>query len=183
MSENKQKYELLLLLPLTGTDNELKEMAGKVEARITHAGGVIYASNLIFKGRMAYAIDNKLRQGYYQAIQFEIEPRALAEMRQSLTLSGEVVRFTIAKILGEFKVFMPSAPKASNATPRPTARSARSIGQSGYGGPLRPPIVAPLPAIASAALVQDIQESVKPSDAPKVSMEELDKRLEEILGA
>ena len=178
MREDKQKYELLLLLPLTGTDEELKKLAVKVEERIIAAGGVIHASTLISKGRLAYAID-QVRQGYYQAIQFEMEPRALTEVRQSLTLSGAILRFTIAKIIGEFKAFVPSTPKAVNIPARSAVRPLRPLSQSGYSSTPRP--VVPV-AASSTAPSPLAQETVKPSATPQVSMEELDKRLEEILG-
>ena len=160
------KYELLAILPLTGTDDEMKVMAQKIEERIKSANGAIYASTPLQKGRLAYAM-GRVRQGYYHLIQFEVEPPALAEFRRALILSGETTRFTVSKINGEFKSFIPSAPKASPVS-KPRAMPGR-------------PAVQYAP-VAPAAAAPRVQETVKPEAAPKVSLEEIDKRLEKILG-
>ena len=168
MLETKQKYELLALLPLNATDDGLKAVAGKIESRMTEAGATVQGSTMLQKGRLAYPV-NRLHQGYYHTIQFEMEPKALPELRRTLTLSGGAVRFTISKVHGAFKQFVPSAPRVSPVRPHSTARPIASATYS----------TAPVVAAPAATLTQ---ETVKPSAAPKVTMEELDKRLEEILG-
>lgn len=169
MIETPQKYELLALLPLNATDDELKAQAKKVEARISAAGGVVHASTVLQKGRLAYPV-NRIHQGYYYTIQFEINPQVLPEFRRMLVLSGEVVRFTVAKVRGAFKTFVPSAPRTAPARAYPNAR------------PMSPSHVLSSAPISSSSAPTLTQEAVKPNAAPKVTMEELDKRLEEILG-
>lgn|SRR3989338_7218942 len=161
-----QKYELLALLPLTGTDVELKAVAGKIEQRLTETGGTVISSSALQKGRLPYSIAN-LRQGYHHLIQFEMEEKALREFRRALTLSGDTIRFDVKRVAGEFKTFVPSAPRISPT--RPTRVTAQAI----------PASVAQIVSAPSTALSQ---EAVKPEEAKKVSMEEIDKRLEEILG-
>ncbi|OGL66318.1 30S ribosomal protein S6 [Candidatus Uhrbacteria bacterium RIFCSPLOWO2_01_FULL_47_24] len=164
-----QKYELLALFPLTGTDEEMKALALKIEERISGAHGTVHASTSLQKGPLAYALET-VRQGYYQMIQFEMEPKVVAEFRRALILSGEVLRFTISKLAGEFKAFAPSQPRvAPGRTPR--------VPQPVSAGVFKAPM--PTSPVAPSTLSQ---ETIVKEATPKVSMEELDKRLEQILG-
>src|SRR3989338_261879 len=100
------KYELLALLPLNGTDEELKTAAGKIEHQLTETGGTVVANMALQKGRLPYSILN-LRQGYHHLIQFEMEEKAVSEFRRALTLSGNTIRFDIKRVTGDFKKFVP----------------------------------------------------------------------------
>ena len=170
MTEGKQKYELLALFPLTATEEELRGAAAKVAERLTSAGAAVFASAALFKGYLAYPIA-KTRQGYYHTIQFELEPLALAQLRRDLTLAQETLRFSITKVNGKFRTFMPSAPRALR--PRLTKVLAPAFTPAATG------VVPSTPVPTPSHLAQ---EAVKPEEAPKVTMEEIDKRLEEILG-
>lgn len=161
-----QKYELLALLPLTNTEEELKGQMQKLEERLKTAGAVVAGNCFIQKGRLEYPIKN-IRQGYYHTIQFEASPPILRELRRDITLSGDVLRFTISQVLGDFKQFTSSAPRM---TPSQHPRPIRTI----------VPPVAPLPT--SPPPQAPVQETIKAEESPKVTMEEIDKRLEEILG-
>lgn len=173
------KYELLALFPLTATDAELKAQAGKIEERLKTAGANIVASTPLLKERLAYGI-GKIRQGYYHTIQFEIEPSALAEFQRALILSGEVLRFDIAKVKDEFKPFTPSVPREMPAYARLT-KSATPELHPALSDEQPKPIQSPTtPTAASKPLIQE--KTAPTPEQPKVSMEELDKRLEEILG-
>lgn len=169
-----QKYELLALLPLTGTDEELKAVAGKIEQRLIETGGTIAGSMALQKGRLPYSILN-LKQGYYHLIQFAMEESAVSEFRRALTLSGDTLRFDIKRVAGDFKKFIPSAPRVS------PSRSIRVVPQAmpGAGNYAHSYArVVPAPVVYSTALSQ---EAVKTEEVKKVSIEEIDKRLEEIL--
>lgn len=161
-----QKYELLALFPLSGTEDELKASAVKVEERLKSAGATVAGSQPLSRGRLCYPIA-QTQQGYYHTIQFELEPQALTQLRRDLTLAQDTLRFSISSVSGEFKPFMASAPRLARprfvktAVPAPVPTSMPST-----------------PATPSALA----QEAVKPEEAPKVTMEEIDKRLEEILG-
>lgn len=172
MQEGTQKYELLVLLPLSGTEEELKAFAGKIEEQLKVAGATISGSAPIQKGRLAYALEN-VRQGYYHCLQFEMMPATLAEFQRNLLLSGATLRFSIKKINGAFKAFVPSAPAAQRTTsPRVAFRSQVHSMPTTFATASAPPS-------ATATLTQEI---IKPEAVKKVSMEEIDKRLEEILG-
>lgn len=169
-----QKYELLALLPLNGTDEELKAVAGKIEQRITEIGGTVAGSLALLKGRLPYSILN-LKQGYHHLIQFEMEEKAVRDFRRALTLSGDTMRFDVKRVTGDFKKFVASAPRVNASRPtRPMAQAMPVAGNYAHAH-----ASVPSPSAASSTVLS--QEAVKPEEVKKVSIEEIDKRLEEIL--
>lgn len=172
MTDGVKRYELLALLPLTGTEEALKRAADQIEERLKAAGAIMGKSATIFKGRLAYPIP-PAHNGCYYLLQFELDPRALAEFRRNLLLSRETLRFTISSVPGAFKTFVPSPPKIA---PVRAARMPRATAPFGYSSPALPRAVAAGPS-------PRVKEAVQPNAVPKVSLEEIDKRLEEILGA
>ncbi|MDO8505443.1 MAG: 30S ribosomal protein S6 [bacterium] len=163
------KYELIALLPLTGTDEEMKAMGGKIEERLKTSGGTIFGSMAILKGRLPYAI-LKQKQGYHHLIQFEMEEQGLVEFRRALTLSGDTLRFDVKRVAGEFKKFVATAPRVSPS---------RQTRVSSHAAPIA---VRHAPTVPVSTPTLLSQETVKTEETKKVSMEEIDKRLEEILG-
>ncbi|GEM_PF-6317315 len=177
MQETIGKYEFLAAFPLTGTDEELKVMGAKLEEKIKAASGTIHGSMGIHKGSFAYAVDNT-RQGYFHSIQFEMDPRAIQQFRKDLVLSGNVLRFAITRV-DAFKQFVASAPRPMKGRVGPGTtvgiRPMRPSMPTGMSG------ISPVVGVATSTAAPT-QETIKPEDAPKVTMEELDRRLEEILG-
>ncbi|KKU12493.1 MAG: 30S ribosomal protein S6 [Parcubacteria group bacterium GW2011_GWC2_45_7] len=162
-----QKYELLALFPLTTTEDELKAAALGVEEKLKTAGATVHQGLPLQKGRLQYPV-SQVRQGYYHLIQFELEPGALNDLKRTLILAGDMLRFTITQQKGDFKTFVPTAPKA--AAPARTWKRQHA--------PLVAPILSPTPAQPAPQLTQ---ETPKPTEEAKVTMEDIDKRLEEIL--
>lgn len=187
MMGTAQKYEVLTLLPLAGTAEELSAMMGKVEERIRGAGGQVVSSKPLQKGRLSYPIKNT-RQGYYHLIQFEIEPHALAELKRAILLARETLRFTITNAGAEFKNFVPSAPRPARTyspakiAAAPAGPPVRAEEQSG-GKPEEKNIAAPakIPVLSEKSSIAQVKEPEQELKK-KVTMEELDKKLEEILG-
>lgn len=172
------KYELLALFPLTGTDDELKASAEKIAERIRASGGTVHGTSALQRGRLAYPV-LKVRQGSYHAIQFEMDPKTVAELARNLTISGELLRFTVQK-RDEFKAFVPTAPKPMGVrAPWAPRRPAAHLPPLG-GRPFPAPAAAP--ATAAPVPPQAGPRVEATPIAPKVTMEEIDKRLEEILG-
>ena len=164
MSENIQKYEILIILPLTATDEELKEQAGKVEERIKAAGANVVSSAPLTKGKLPYRIKNN-HQGYFHSIQFEMDPDSVNKFRRDLQLAGETLRFSISKVEGEFKPFIATAPQVRKHVSSKRAELPKeAIVKSIESKPM-----------ASEDLVQE------KTSTQKVSMEEIDKKLEKIL--
>ena len=175
MPELMQKYELLALLPLTGTDDELQAVAGRVEEQLKNAGAAVASNVALNKGRLAYPV-SRTRQGSYHLIQFEMEPRKVSELERALTLSGTMLRFTIERRKGAFRPFIAtsSKPMQERRAFAPTPTFARRAAHSYVGGS-----AAAVPATMETMPAKSL---AKDENKPTVTMEEIDKRLEEILG-
>lgn len=171
-SPTMQKYELLMLLPLTGTESELLAAASKIEERVRLSGGTVASSTAIHKGKLAYPV-KKNRQGYYHLVQFEMEPAQVHEFKKQLLLAQDTLRFTITCKTKEFTPFVPSAPRIPQSL---RARTAYKSGETAFQGSIAPA----RPKLTTAAVRENV--SIKEDGTPKVSMEEIDKKLEEILG-
>lgn len=175
MIENAQKYELLALLPLTGTDAELQAAAGRIEEQLKAAGAAVASNIALQKGKLTYPV-SRTRQGSYHLIQFEIEPVRISQLERALTLSGSMLRFTIERRKGEFRPFIATPPKpmqdrrsALSATPRCPSFATMAAPRMGESGGM------------ATTPVKTTESISKIESKPAVSMEEIDKRLEEIL--
>ena len=170
-----QKYELLALLPLTGTDAELQSVATRVEEQLKTAGAAVASNVALNKGRLAYPVA-RTRQGAYHLIQFEMDPRKISELERALTLSGTMLRFTIERKKGEFRPFIAtsSKPMQDRRAAAPTPTFARRAVPFYVGGAAA--------AVSATTKTMPAESLAKAEDKPTVTMEEIDKRLEEILG-
>lgn len=168
---NLQRYELTFLLPLISSEEELGKTLEKLAQEVKQLGGQVVNQQLAFQGRLAYPLKG-VHQGAYYLLQCEIEPQRLAELRRTLALREELLRLGIQKVSGEFRVFAPAVLK--EAALRPILHS---FGRT----PPSPPsgLIPPQP---TAALGTAPTSGAPTTATPPVSMEEIDKRLEKILG-
>ncbi len=155
------KYEILYILSSAFSDTEVADEQKKVAALIEEAGGQISRDEVLGKIKLAYPI-NKQRHGTYVLVHFEAETSAISPLEEKLRLSDEILRHTIAKMVPgtedkkyELASYVPPISAEGKTTkPRPK---------------LTTPKIAPPPPS-------------KPAEtAPKMSVEELDKKLDEIL--
>lgn len=87
-------YELLYILSANFTADEIKPMIEKISNLIkTHEGKITLESDL-GKQKLAYPIQ-LASHGYYQLFEFDLPTQALAEINKQLKLMPEVVRFLI----------------------------------------------------------------------------------------
>jgi len=112
-----------------------------------------------------------------------MEQRTVEDFRRMLLLSGDTTRFNIAKV-AEFKPFTPLDPQVNEKPSVYASREETTVAPTvvpavEQSEEIVEKVSQPAPAVT---MVQEKVESTPETDKPKVSMEELDKRLEEILG-
>lgn len=89
-----KKYELLLTLPGTLDDNEVKqEVESVVELVKEYSEGEVEKKSL-GKIRLAYSV-KQIRYGYYYTLVFEAEPTKMTELNQKLNLNKWLLRAII----------------------------------------------------------------------------------------
>jgi len=164
------KYELLYIVGTQYTDAEVGEIQQKVAALLEKNGAKILQHESVGKIRLAYPI-KKARHGTYMLAHFDAESSVIQEVNRQLVLMDEVLRHTLlARAIG-----------AEN----------KKVELTSY--------VAPLSEEAKELKRSEFKETVVKEKAekadevagdlpvvkaePNISIEELDKKLDEILDA
>jgi ribosomal protein S6 len=87
-----KRYEGLFILENAGKEEGIKDAIDKISAEITGAGGKVETVQKMDKKNFTRVADKKHNSGYYVNVIFEIEPGALAPLRQRFALSEQVFR-------------------------------------------------------------------------------------------
>ncbi len=131
-------------------------------------GAKVTRNESLGKIKLAYPIKHQ-RHGTYVLVHFEVEPSVVAGIDRMLRLSDEVLRHIIVDLApgSENKAFQIASYVA------PLSEEARDMrrGSTGDSSAPRKPLAS---AVSSAAMPMK-------AETPSMSMEELDKKLDEIL--
>lgn len=158
-------YELLYIIPTRYTDAEIEGIQGTVRGLIEKAGAKVVKEENLGRIRLAYPI-KQTRHGSYILAYLEAETATVAEIENQLRLATEVLRHMLARLpkgipersfLLESYVAPLSEEEEENRRPRRAVETA----------PFKP---------AGPTEVEPAPREDKP-----LSMEELDKKLDEIL--
>lgn len=154
-----EKYELLFVLPAKYTEGEFNELAEKVKGIVAAAGGNVAELHNLGKRRLAYPIKT-VRNGQYFMAFFEAENAVISKLNEMLRMSSDVLRHLV--VLRDPHVT--KIPSFIEEEPRRERRERRE------GEPFfRSREAQPAP----------VQAPLQPQE--KMSMEELDKKLDKIL--
>lgn len=97
----KEYYELLYIIPMKFSIEELESIYQKVRDIIKEHQGVITHEELFKKQRLAYRMRHinygYISHGYYILVEFNILPQTLPLINHDLTLTTEVLRHMIIK--------------------------------------------------------------------------------------
>lgn len=162
-------YELLYIIPLKYTEKETSDLARQVETVIKGAEATILESKPLEKRSLAYPV-GRSHFGVYGLIKFECEENAIKKIDEKLRLTPEVVRHLIlkyvetqkpdlTKIKREKKMAKPAPPSYPRETRAPLRKETLKI-------------------------EKETKETAKPEPKPekeKIRLEDLDKKLEELL--
>ncbi len=153
------QYELLYIVPVQYTEDELAPIKQKVREVIEKAGGKISLEDSLGKKKLAYPI-KKFFQGYFLLCHFELDGSKLGLLDKNLRLTEEILRHMIvsyepksAMKLEKIKESMRRASDNFEITEKEEIRPPK-------------PIEKPEPKI---------------EEKEKVNLEDLDKKLDEIL--
>ncbi|MBI4433913.1 30S ribosomal protein S6 [Candidatus Uhrbacteria bacterium] len=153
-----QTYELLYLTPLQNADPDRVAIRERVQNVIQDAGGAIRSTREIARQRLSYPIERN-DSGEYTLVTFTAPGTAMAGIEREIRLLAGVLRIMLT-LRSERVRTMGAAMEAMDRSENGNPESSE---------PTAPP-TAPAPAAAAPV-----------ADAPK-PIEDLDKRLEEILG-
>lgn len=179
------KYELLYIVPSSFSDTEIEGVQKEVAALVAQEGGTVIRDESLGKIKLAYPI-KKVRHGTYIMVQFEAETTILNPLEAKLRLEDKIIRHLVTAMPAgaENKVFE----IASYVAPL-SAEGKRQDKPVRQAKPA-PAVTAPIssePATEEKAGQEAKPELAPPAPSkpeettPKMSVEELDKKLDEIL--
>lgn len=88
------KYELLYIVGTQYTDAEVAEIQAKVAGMLEKVGAKIIRNEMVGKIRLAYII-KKVRHGSYTLVHFDADPTIMKDFNRSMELMEEVLRHTL----------------------------------------------------------------------------------------
>ncbi len=152
-------YELLYLVTSHVSEAQLETMQAEVSDWISQLGGRIKKHELWARKKLAYPIGRE-KFGYYILSEFELEAGQLAQLQKKLRLGKDIVRFLIVTRhpISAREILALEAQRRAHELSRAKAAA---------------------PAETDVRRARVSQSAVKKD---KISLEELDKKLDEILG-
>jgi len=156
--ETQKQYELVCILSPKLEESDLENIKKEIEQIINTSGGTVNFKEAK-KHDLAYPI-NKQGQGIYLASQVSVPPEKVASVSKELKLNKQVLRHLIT----QFPVIKPEAEK-----PKPK----RTI---------KKPIVATAVTNEQIEAEKEKKPSVAKAPRDKTELEEIDKKLDEIIG-
>jgi len=153
-----EHYELLYIVSNSYTADELKPINEKISSLIKEQGGKITKEESLGKNKLAYPI-KQLSHGYYQLYEFDLVKENLLNLNTALKLNKELVRFLIVKK----KVKTEAALREEKALQEKLAKKKEK-------------------EIEKIKKGKEEDKEKPKKEKGKVSLEDLDKKLDEILG-
>ncbi len=164
------KYELLYIVGTQYTETEVGEIQTRVAGMLEKVGAKILRNEMVGKIRLAYPI-KKARHGSYVLVHFDADPAVIAAFNRQMELNDEVLRHTLllrepgaeTKKFELFAYVPPLTEEGKRVENKP------ALVREKVARPVTESIVT-----ETEALPVDRYEA-------NMSMEELDKKLDEIL--
>ncbi len=168
--QQTQHYELLYIVPVQYTVEELPVIVDKVKSILVEAGAEVTYEEDFGKRKLAYPID-KNHHGYYRVVEFNLAPSQLKKLDKNLTLAGEVLRHLIVSAVQHSAAEMADRKqKRLEAERQQEAKKFTNVLEAAELG--------------GAAMTTDQRPAAKkdqPSVKQEVDQEALDKKLDEII--
>jgi small subunit ribosomal protein S6 len=89
-------YELMYIVSADLDQEELEQVATKLERMTADAGGQILRLRSWGRRRLAYPIAN-LHEGHYHVAYLQLEPNTILDLRARLALTEEVIRYLLLR--------------------------------------------------------------------------------------
>lgn len=158
-------YELLYIIPIRYTDAEIEGIQSTVRGLVEKAGAKIVKEENLGRIRLAYPI-KQTRHGTYILAYLEAETAVVAEIENQLRLATEVLRHMLVRLpkgIPEHSFLLESYVAPLSEEEEENRRPRRAV----EAAPIR--------------VVESTETEPMPREDKPLSMEELDKKLDEIL--
>jgi len=172
--QNMQNYELLVIISSKISEEEIPFVRDKVFELIKKNEGTVVRDNNLGKKKLAYPIKNQ-RYGYYVQVDFDLPGANLRTMEKELAIMDEVTRYiiTVRDVLA-----------IARAEKRAKEAKERRIEKPVEVKPLfeaEEPVINRIPFADPKPVEEEKVERQVKKEQKKVSLEELDEKLDHIL--
>jgi small subunit ribosomal protein S6 len=157
MQEQPQHYELTLIIAGSIAEDKHQEILTEVKNYLAEHQAQITQATELGRRKFAYAIKN-LRHGFYFTFEFDLVPKTLKELDRGFKLNNNLLRFLIVK--------------KRVKTPEEIAREQKFKEKRAKFE---------LDKQKTKLTEEEKEKKEKISAKPKVSLEDLDKKLDELL--
>ena len=89
-----KKYELMTITKLSLGEEKAREISNSIKDQISKLKGKIINSDFWGKRRFAYEINHDT-EGFYEVVEFEVEPSQVLELKNMLNSQEGLVRHLI----------------------------------------------------------------------------------------
>lgn len=208
MENETEHYELTYIVAVKHLDDELNAVIAKIAGMLKDLGAEITADTIIGRQRLAYPIGQHF-QGTYVSVEFNAEPDKLKKLDNGLKLMGELVRYLVIKKKIKTAEELEREAKIEERLRKEREEELKTLeNQEPHApamraeAPVAPKVEAPAEKAAAPAVAEEkpavekteaavavkeekAAEKAEPvKESPKkekVSLEDLDKKLDEIL--
>lgn len=165
-------YELVCLIPLKYTEKKIPQIITQINETVKKNQGAVVQEENWGKKKIAYPLKQN-RHGYYFLARINAQPENIVRLDQELKNSPEIVRYSITK-------FKPGSfdPKRRIAPEESAAQSSRPLKEKEEKNKISPEESL---VVKSALDFPQEPSKIKKPDRSKVALEDLDKKLEQIL--
>ena len=170
-------YEIFCVVPGNLTPDDAERKIAEIKDKVTTAGGAVHDSIALGKQRLAYPVRHE-RFGYFYALYVVIGAPALATLRREMERQMGLSRVFV-------RLFNPARDKKARAEDMALTRAFMTDPAVAVAPARREraveaaPFVMPFEEIKTAPAEPLVQK--EPAKAFAVSMEEIDKKLDELL--
>lgn len=197
-----QRYELMFVVPGTVDETAVPEIKNKVFGFLNDAKATITSQYDMGRRRLAYRIKQQ-SYGYYHVLQFDAEAEEILPLDKKIRLDSDIMRYILIKATPltdqELKdmVEIPEEDKSYHQEVKPEAvlddmqDVSAALPAASTSATTSTPLAAPAPTVPVATsqpatekpeeVIVEKKEVEKEAPATQLSMEDLDKKLDEIL--
>ncbi|MBU1132151.1 30S ribosomal protein S6 [Patescibacteria group bacterium] len=168
-----QHYELLYIVPIKYLDDELTKVIEKISGVIKEQGGELTADQIFGRQKLAYPIKQAF-QGTYVAVEFNMEGEQMKKLDSLLKLMPEIIRHLIVKKRIKTEAEIKRENKIQENLRQEKEDELKKLDEDAKPGAIKeePETLAKAPEAPT--------EKVK-AEKQKLSLEDLDKKLDDIL--
>ena len=161
-----KQFELIYVIPATYSEEEIQPIIDRVTHLIKEIGGEVIQDDNWGKKRLAYPIKH-VQYGYYILNVIDLKASQLRKLQNKLKMFQEILRYQIVKAIKKEKTLPIQRPELEKEKPELKPEKRKVISEVG---------------VSEQEIIENRKKKEPEKEKKKkISLEELDKKIDEIL--